>query len=275
MQGKVISTINIKGGVGKTTTIGCLAELLDELNKKVLIVDMDPQANISQLFCRYETGSKNINDIMMLKGSECIKDNVKKSIQKTDFGSIDIIASNEELSFVAQSITFDQSRAQQVILKKALSTIIDDYDYILIDNTPFFNILTINSLVASDYVITPVSSNGFSYAGLTRLLSEIYRIKDEFNPDLVFLGAFITNANKQKRVFKDLFEEYKEELGDKFLHSYIRTDKNVDESNTAFVPLLSYNRNCNAVADYRRLLASLKILNAEDQKKLESIIKED
>lgn len=275
MKNKVISAINIKGGVGKTTSIGCLAELLAELNKKVLIVDMDPQANISQLFRRYETGSKNINDIMMLKGSECTADKVKDSIQETDYNNIDIIASNEELTFVAQAITFDQGRAQQVILKKALSTIINDYDYVLIDNTPFFNILTINSLVASDYVITPVCSNGFSYAGLARLLSEIYRIKDEFNPDLEFLGAFIANANKQKRVFKDLYEEYKEELGDKFLHQYIRTDKNVDESNTAFVPLISYNKNCNAALDYRKLLASLRILNDIDQKKLENTIKED
>lgn len=273
MKTKVISTINIKGGVGKTTTIGCMAEILAELNKKVLIVDMDPQGNSSQLFNRYETSKYTINDIMLLKGSEVTKDRVKESIQNTDNPLIDIISSNEELSFTCNSITYDTSRAQQVILRKALKTCKDDYDYILIDNTPFFNILTINSLVASDYVLTPVASNGFSYAGLTRLLTEIYRIKDEFNEDLVFLGAFMTNVNRQKVVFRDLYSNYIEELGDKFIRQYIRMDKNVDESNTAFVPLYSYNKNCNAVADYMKLIISLGILDEAEEKELEKMIK--
>lgn len=273
MKTKVISAINIKGGVGKTTTIGSLAEIMAELQKKILIIDMDPQANCSQLFRRYQTGDRNINDVLMLKGSEINQENVKKSVQRTDNPNIDIISSDEELTFVNNSITFDTSRAQQLILKKALNTIKEDYDYVLIDNTPFYNLLTINSLCVSDYVITPVGINGFSYAGLTRLLTEIYKIKEEFNEDLTFLGAFITNVNKQKKVFKDLYEEYKEELESKFIDQYIRQDKNVDESITAFIPLISYNRNCNAAEDYRKLLMSLNILEEDDQKVLAKTIK--
>lgn len=268
MSVKIISTINIKGGVGKTTTIGSIGEILAEIGKRVLIIDMDPQANSSQLFQRYQSSQYNINDIMMLKGNDINHENVKKSIQKTDNPLIDIITSNEELTFITNTITFDTSRAQQIILKKAISTIKEEYDFILIDNTPFFNILTINSLCASDYVLTPVGANGFSYVGLTRLLTEINKIKEEFNEDLNFLGAFMANVNKQKVVFKDLYASYKEELGDKFLEQYIRQDKNVDESSTAFMPLLSYNPKCNAVNDYKKLLYSLKILNEKDQKEL-------
>lgn len=268
MKGKIISTINIKGGVGKTTTIGAMAELLAEINKKVLIIDMDPQANSSQLFQRYETSGETINNVLLLKGVEITKENVCRSIQKTENEKIDIIASNEELSFVCNSITFDTGRAQQIILRKAVNTIKEEYDYILIDNTPFFNILTINSLCASDYVITPVGANGFSYAGLTRLLTEINKIKEEFNEDLKFLGAYITNVNAIKVVFKELYEGYKEELGTGFIPQYIRQDKNVDESNTAFVPLLSYNPNGNAIKDYRKLMASLEIFDEEEKKLL-------
>jgi cellulose biosynthesis protein BcsQ len=198
---------------------------------------------------------------------------VKECIQGTDYENIDIIGSNEELSFVTQSITFDQSRAQQAILKKCLKQVKDEYDYILTDNAPFYNILTINALTAADFVITPVQTNGFSYSGLQRLLSEIYKIKAEFNSDLEFAGTFITNANTQKTVFKDLYAEYEKALGDKFLKTYIRMDKNVDESNTAFLPLPCYNENSKAVHDYMKLLHELKLLDPRDQEILEKIRK--
>lgn len=266
MSAKVLTTINIKGGVSKTTSIGCIAELLAEIEKKVLIIDMDPQANISQLFRRYQTSENNINEVLLLKGIEITKENVNKSVQETDNKFINIIASNEELNFICNNLTFDTSRAQQLILKKAINLIKEEYDFILIDNTPFYNVLTINSLCAADYVITPVSANGFSYAGLRRLLNEIYKIKDEFNENLEFIGAYMSNVNKQKVVYKDLYENYKEELGEKFLTQAIRQDKNVDESNTAFLPLLTYSPKTNAVQDYRKLLVSLNILDTEDKK---------
>lgn len=272
---KIISTINIKGGVGKTTTTGCLAEIIADLGLRVLVVDSDPQANSSQLFRRYQTSEKTINDLFLLVGNDVNVDNVKQCIQKTEYENIDIIASSEVLSFTCNTITFDTSRAQQLILKKALKTIQDEYDFILIDNTPFFNILTINALTASHFVLTPVAANGYSFDGLARLLSEIYRIKDEFNEDLIFIGAFMANVNVRKVVVKDLYESYKQELGEKFITQYIRQDKNVDESNTAFIPLLSYNKNCNAVNDYKRLLASLHILDTPEQALLEKCIKEE
>lgn len=271
----ILSSINIKGGVGKTTTICCLAEILAELNHKVLLIDADPQANTSQLFNKYQTHDKTINDIYLYKGTDINYENIKECIQKTDYENIDIISSTEELTFTCNNIAYDTSRAQQYILKKAISYIKDEYDMILIDNTPFFNILSINTLCASDYVLTPVQANGFSYAGLTMLLAQILNTKDEFNPNLQFLGVFFTNVNPRKVVFKDLYEAYQNEIGDKFISQYIRQDKNVDESSTAFVPLLKYNKNSNAVKDYRKLLYSLNILDPEKQKVLENIIKEN
>lgn len=271
----ILSSINIKGGVGKTTTTCCLAEILAELNLKVLLIDDDPQANTSQLFNRYQTHDKTINNIYLYKGQEINYENISACIQKTDIENIDIIASTEELTFTCNNVAYDTSRAQQYILKKAIGYIKDDYDMILIDNTPFFNILSINTLCASDYVITPVQSNGFSYAGLTMLLEQILNTKDEFNPDLQFLGVFFTNVNPRKVVFKDLYEAYQNEIGDKFISQYIRQDKNVDESSTAFVPLLKYNKNSNAVKDYRKLLYSLNILDKDKQQYLDEIIKKD
>lgn len=272
---KVMGAINIKGGVGKTTTICCLAETLAELGLKVLHIDADPQANSSQLFNRYQTSEKTINNIYLYKGSDINYENIVSCIQKTDNPNIDIIASTEELTFTCNNVAYDTSRAQQYILKKAISFIKDEYDMILIDNTPFFNILSINTLCACDYIITPVQANGFSYAGLTMLLSQILNTKDEFNPNLEFLGVFFTNVNPRKVVFKDLYESYKNEIGEKFLTQYIRQDKNVDESNTAFIPLVKYNKNCNAVKDYRKLLQSFNILDEKEKSLLDEIIKKD
>lgn len=272
MEGKIISVVNIKGGVGKSTTVCCLSELLAAINKKILIVDLDPQSNSSQLFGRYRTSEKTVIDLFTAKPIELKNyETIVSCIQSTEYSNIDIIASEEELTFVCDMISNDISRIQQKILSRSLHQLKQNYDFILIDNSPYYNLITSNALCASDYVLTPVEADGFGYSGLSKLLEKIYSIKDELNENLEFLGVFLNKVNKQTTLFKNLYQNYTDELGERFIKQYIRHDNRAKESATAFIPLFHYDKKCKAIQDYKDLLINLNILNKDDIKKLESI----
>lgn len=255
---KVISVINIKGGVGKTTTVCAFAELLAMHGQKILVADLDPQSNSSQILNCYNK-ERTIVDIFSLKSSEMLKENIQSCIYTIEYAGIDIIPSIEELTFMSDIIQNDTSRIQQRILHKALSLIKEDYDYIILDNSPYFNIITMNALCASDYALTPVENDGYGYKGLTTLLGKIYSVREELNENLEFLGVFLTKVNKQTNLFKQMYSLYAEELGDKFIPAYIRQDNKVKESCTLFKPIVHYAPECNAVHDYLNLLMSLHI----------------
>lgn len=268
-----LCVINNKGGVGKTTSVCSFAEVLASLNKKVLVVDTDPQANSSQLFGCYNTYPKTVSDLFLYKGSAVTKDNIAECIQETDYENIDIISSDVDFAFTVEKITYDTTRIQQKILEKALSQIKDGYDYIIIDSSPYFNIITQNALCASNYVLTPVENDGFGYAGLTKLLGKIYEVKDELNPDLNFLGVYMTKVNQNTILFKELYEAYIKELGDKFFRTYIHQDNKAKESITEFIPLLHYSPKCKAAVDYRKLILEMDILSEMDSLKLHDDIR--
>ena len=187
---KKLSILNIKGGVGKTTSTINLASTLAEEGKKVLIVDIDAQSNSTMLFKVYDIDALSVSDILLDKNI-----NVIDVIKDTDFDNIDILPSNISLAFTEKKILLDVTRNQQNRLKKALEQVEDKYDYCLIDCPPSLNMITINALVASDEVIVPIKIDKFALDGLGYLLDSIDEVKDEFNPNLKFLGCFITMDN--------------------------------------------------------------------------------
>lgn len=143
-------------------------------------------------------------------------------------------------------------------------TIKDEYDYILIDNAPANDILTVNSMFASDMVLVPVRVEGFSHKGLQETLDTIIYIKEEHDLDhLKFGGTFITQAEKNTVIFKDLFESYESTLAEKFLKTAIRKDIKVCELESIFKPLLEYCPNSNVVFDYSKLILELNILDED------------
>ena len=270
MKQKVISVINNKGGVGKTTTVCTFAEILAEISKKVLVIDLDPQGSSSQLLGRFRTSEKTVSSLFMLKGSDVNDITVHECIQSTNYKNIDIISTNEDFTFISDQITYDTSRVQQNILKKII-TYLPEYDYIILDNSPYFNIITMNALCCSNFVITPVENDGYGYSGLTVLLRKIFDAKDELNPALEFKGVFFTKVNNRTNLFKDLYVSYKEEFGDRFISTYIRQDNKVKESATAFIPLLHYDPRTNAVKDYLKLLENLNILSDGESQQLQHL----
>lgn len=256
----IISVLNKKGGSAKTTTTATLSTILGALGNKVLVVDIDPQCNITALL-NVDNPTNTINNLFLEKSSRIDYQFVKSCIYETSYENVDIIPGDEDLDMTIDKISVDMSRIPQLILKKSFDYIVDDYDYILIDNTPYFNLLTRNALCASDQVIIPVDCDGFSYEGLSKLIEKVIDTKEELNPKLDILGVFLTKVNSRTKLYKHLNEGYNDQLGDKFMKTYIRHDNKVKESNTVYEPLPYYDKNSKALQDYMNLLIEFNILN--------------
>ena len=196
---KKVSIFNIKGGVAKTTSTANLGACLSQQGYKVLLIDIDPQANLTKLFKAYSMDELSISDVLLDKTLD-----ISKVIKNTDFKNIDIIPSNITLTFTEKSILIDNTRSQQNRLSKALSELNNKYDFCLIDCPPSLNMITVNALCASDEVLVPIKIDKFALDGLEYLLESIDEIKDEFNPSLSFKGCFITmdSATTVNRLIK-------------------------------------------------------------------------
>lgn len=278
-----ISIINNKGGVGKTSSTGFLAELLAYLGQRTLVIDLDQQSNISMMLGHYTSDSDdvvlgitppselNIADLFKYRFRD--KNSVRQLIYPTSIPNLDILPASRRHKNTPTIIATTETGNNNIILKKALQSIKDDYDFILIDNAPANDILTVNSMFVSDIIYVPVRLEEFSYAGLLETTKTIRYIKEEHDLDSVkFGGAFITHAEERTNIFKGLSESYETELQDKFLKTYIRKDIKVNEVETTFRPILDYCPNSNAVFDYAKLLLEMGILNQTARMTLEEAI---
>lgn len=266
----IISIINNKGGVGKTTSTSVIAELLAYLGKAVLVVDLDAQSNLSMFFHEHDEDDQEVlsgfkqpqkqNIYELFKYKYRNKEEVQKLIRRTNIEGIDIIPSSKRLKKTPSELINDTGNIN-VILKRALKSITENYDFILIDNAPANNILTVNSMFASDYILIPVRVESFSYKGLRETLSSILYIKEEHDLEIEFLGAFITQVNSQTNVYKEIKAQYELELGNKFFKTPVRIDTKINEIEVNLKPLLSYSLESNALIDYAKLMLEMDILD--------------
>ena len=282
MSAITISIINNKGGVGKTSSTAILAELMAFLGLRVLCIDLDEQSNLSMLFKCYEEDNQkviegievpvqqNISDLFKYRFRD--KEQIEAIVQKTAIES-KVRAAYNQNKFSTDYAEANETGNNNTILRKALNTIKDEFDFILIDNAPASNVLTVNSIFASDYILTPVRAEGFSYKGLKETIETIAYIKEEHDIENAnFLGTYITQVETNTKIFKELKESYSEELGVKFLGTPIRKDIKVAEMETIFQSLLSYAPNTNAIFDYALLLLELNILPQEKAQMLKAAI---
>ena len=260
MNGKemrVLSVINLKGGVAKTVSSVAIAYILAEVfHFRVLLVDNDKQGDASRGLRRRSEDGRGIAEIMTARRPE-----MAELVQHTDFENLDIITSNMKLLKANLEVLLDQSRAQQTRIGKALAAVADQYDFCVIDNAPDINISTINALACSNDVIVPLEVDDNTTEGLAELAEQIESTREDLNPGLTFRGCFITKFDAKNEAHAQGAEKLEADGKYPIFHTKIRASRKVSESTFARLPIFLYSRRSAASMDYLELVKEyLKML---------------
>ena len=232
---KIISVANQKGGVGKTTTSINLATSLSAINKKILLIDADPQGNASTgIGISYENRSPNLYDLIVNEFLDL------SSIKKTIVPGLDIITANTNLA--ASEIELAEVRNREFVISNLLSKV-EGYDYILIDCPPALGLLTINALVASNSIIIPLQSEFFALEGISSLVNSIELIRESFNPNLVIEGILLTMVDKRNSLSSLVEKDVRDHFGETVYKTTIPRNVRVSEAPSHGKPAILYDVN--------------------------------
>ena len=250
---KIISIANQKGGVGKTTTSINLATSLSAVNKKILLVDADPQGNASTgLGISYDNRSPSLYDLIVSQALD------ERAIKKTIVPGLDIITANTNLA--ASEVELVNIENREFVITNILSKT-KEYDYILIDCPPALGLLTINSLVASNSVIVPLQSEFFALEGISSLVNSIDLIKENFNPNLVIEGILLTMVDKRNSLSSLVEKDVREHFGEAVYKTTIPRNVKISEAPSHGKPAILYDVNCSGSMAYIGL--AKEIINKE------------
>ena len=248
MDKKIISVINQKGGVGKTTTIINLAAGLTMKGKKILVIDLDPQGNATPGLGISNTENLELTIYSVLNGNK----KISEVIQPTKFENLNLVTSNVDLSGIEVETAGDSRRAFK--LKDELTSILNDsglsYDYILIDCPPSLSLLTIMALVASDELVVPLQTEFFALEGLTQLMKTIERIKSNLNPILNIRGILLTMYDKRNKLSSQVEQEARNYFKAKVYQTVVPRNVRLSEAPSHGVPVLLYDKNCPGSKSY-------------------------
>jgi len=241
-QPKIISIANQKGGVGKTTTSINLATSLSAVNKKILLVDADPQGNASTgLGIPYDNRLPSLYDLIVSQVLD------ESAIKKTIVPGLDIITANTNLA--ASEVELVNIENREFVISNILSKT-KDYDYVLIDCPPALGLLTINSLVASNSVIVPLQSEFFALEGISSLVSSIELIKENFNPNLVIEGILLTMVDKRNSLSALVEKDVRDHFGETVYKTTIPRNVKVSEAPSHGKPAILYDVNSSGSMAY-------------------------
>lgn len=243
LSAKVICFSNHKGGVGKTCSVSNIGAGLARQKKKVLLIDLDPQANLSISF-----GLKDVSMGMY----EALRGEVElESIIYTIIENLDIAPSSLDLA--GSEIELSSEAGRELILKEALSPLLSQYDYILIDCAPSIGLLTTNALTAADEVIIPLKAEYLSLRGVEKLKEVISKVKNRLNKNLNLGGVFINQFSSRKVLNREIADALDEHFSDTIYKTRIRDNISLAESPGKGIDVFRYNPKCNGAIDYGNL----------------------
>lgn len=256
MMGKIIAIANQKGGVGKTTTTVNLAASLGVLEKKVLLIDADPQANA--------TSGLGIDVDTVEFGTYQVLEHTKlarETIIKTSSPNVDLIPSHIDL--VAIEIELVDKEDREYKMKEAIRELKEEYDYILIDCAPSLGLLTLNALTAADSVIIPIQCEYFALEGLGKLLNTIKSVQRIHNPDLDIEGLLLTMYDSRLRLSNQVVEEVKKHFSDMVFDTIIQRNVRLGEAPSYGESIIKYDASSKGAINYLNMANELLKKNKE------------
>ncbi len=247
---KVISIVNQKGGVGKTTTAINLASAIGIYERKTLLIDFDPQGNTSSgLGIDKENLDIQIYDVLINKA------NAASAIKKTPIKYLDLIPSN--INLTGAEIELVKEFARENKLKEAIEPILDDYEYIFIDCPPSLGLLTINALTASTDVLIPIQCEYYALEGVSQLLNTIRLIRKNLNPELNILGVVMTMYDKRLNLSFQVAKEVKRYFQEKIFETIIYRNVKLGEAPSFGKPIFHYDISSIGARNYLQLATEL------------------
>jgi chromosome partitioning protein len=250
---KTISVVNNKGGVAKTSSAANIGACLSHHGHKVLLVDTDPQANLTQHFGYYE------DDV-----TTSINNAYESYIDKDRSAQVPVIKHSNELYIVPSDQKLKETEKRLVmvnnnqnVLRKLLDPIRDIFDYCIIDCPPSLGFLTDNALVASDQILLPIEAGMFSLNGIKNIINHLNEIKYDHNLNFEILGAFMTKYDVRLGISEAVRQEVQKQFGDKFFDRVIRTNVAIADAQANGEDVFTFSRTSNAALDYGDLTTQI------------------